>query len=68
MRTRRDKALERSGFLLVVNHPEHNLVELRNRHAAEFVRPASASVIALGFAEHQHRMPMIQVDGGADAG
>lgn len=64
---RRDKALERSGFLLVVNHPEHNLVELRSRHWVEFVRPASATLITLAFAQDQSEAA-ITAAGGDDAG
>lgn len=41
MRTRRERALARSGFLLWVNHGEvhgADLIELRTRHAQTFFR------------------------------
>lgn len=65
---RRDKALARSGFLLVVNHPERTVVELRSRHAVEFVRPESAQVIAMGFAGDTPGAATTVPDGGDDAG
>lgn len=65
--SRRDRALARSGYLLVVNHPERALVELRSSHAVLFERPASALVIARGFAQDQSEAA-IAADGGDDAG
>ncbi len=61
MRARRDKAMARSGFLLVVNHGEvegAELLELRTQHAQAFFRNSQEALRvaqAVRAATHERR-------------